>query len=102
MTYLKSSAQSKGLRMSDKKFIKKINGVTITLPTMKYLPSGVARKVRKLDEGDQFFTMLELLLSDDELAEIDKLDGQELEAFVVEWTNSGDGVGLGESSASAT
>lgn len=87
--------------MAGKTFTKKLNGVTITLPSMKHLPSGVARKIRKLDEGDQFFTMLEMLLSEDELAEVDKLDGQELEALIVEWNEASD-VSLGESSASAT
>jgi len=87
--------------MAGKKFTKKLNGVTITLPSMKHLPSGVARKIRKLDEGDQFFTMLEMLLDDQQLAEVDKLDGQELEALIVEWNEASE-VSLGESSASAT
>lgn len=87
--------------MAGKTFTKKLNGVTITLPSMKHLPSGVARKIRKLDEGDQFFTMLEMLLDEDQLAEVDKLDGQELEALIVEWNEASE-VSLGESSASAT
>lgn len=87
--------------MAGKTFTKKLNGVTITLPSMKHLPSGVARKIRKLDEGDQFFTMLEMLLDDQQLAEVDKLDGQELEALIVEWNEASE-VSLGESSASAT
>ena len=89
--------------MAGKTFTKKLNGVTITLPSMKHLPSGVARKIRKLDEADQFFTMLEELLgeSSEQLAEIDKLDGQELEALIVEWNEASE-VSLGESSASAT
>lgn len=87
--------------MAGKTFTKKLNGVTITLPSMKHLPSGVARKIRKLDEGDQFFTMLEMLLDDEQLAEVDKLDGQELEALIVEWNEASE-VSLGESSASAT
>lgn len=87
--------------MSGKKFVKELNGVTITLPSMNHLPSGVARKIRKLDEGDQLFTMLEMLLDEDELAEVDKLDGQELEALIVEWHEASE-VSLGESSASAT
>jgi len=87
--------------MAGKTFTKKLNGVTITLPSMNHLPSGVARKIRKLDEGDQFFTMLEMLLDDEQLAEVDKLDGQELEALIVEWNEASE-VSLGESSASAT
>lgn len=87
--------------MAGKTFTKKLNGVTITLPSMKHLPSGVARKIRKLDEGDQFFTMLEMLLDEEQLAEVDKLDGQELEALIVEWNEASE-VSLGESSASAT
>lgn len=73
----------------------------IYLPNMKRLKSGVLRKIRNLTDADQMYTLFELVLTDDQLALLDELDGDELEVLVKEW-NEFSGVSLGESAASSS
>ncbi|MFZ1361461.1 MAG: hypothetical protein WAS05_00805 [Candidatus Nanopelagicales bacterium] len=78
--------------MSDK-FEYEIDGATVSLPKMDKLPVGVLRKVRKLDQADQMFTLLEELLTDEELSLVDKLDSTGLEDLMRAW-NSDAGIDL--------
>ncbi|NIL86513.1 hypothetical protein RhoFasGS6_03917 [Rhodococcus fascians] len=47
------------------------DGTKIVLPPFKSVKPGVMRKIRKLDQADQFFTILETVLDNRRQAEID-------------------------------
>lgn len=75
-------------------------GKTFTIPAFSALPMGAIRKARKAkDEGDQVFTIIEIMLGEDspELAALDAMDGDEFQVFIAGWTQ---GAPLGESSSS--
>ncbi|MDH6279340.1 hypothetical protein [Prescottella agglutinans] len=74
-------------------------GETVTVPAFKSIKPGVIRKTRKLDQADQFWTILESLADDDAIAIIDEMDADEFQEFQREWFGHS-GVDLGESSAS--
>lgn len=57
------------------------DGATYRLAPSNTLTVGFARKIRKLHEADQFFTILEALADDDTLAAIDDMDKTEFTAF---------------------
>ncbi|WP_037183833.1 hypothetical protein [Rhodococcoides fascians] len=47
------------------------DGTKIVLPPFKSVKPGVMRKIRKLDQADQFFTILETVLDNRRQAEMD-------------------------------
>jgi hypothetical protein len=62
------------------------DGVEYTIPSFASCPAGVIRKARHEDEGGQFFTVLEHLVTDeDALAAIDSMVGPEFADFVADW-----------------
>jgi hypothetical protein len=71
------------------------NGKTYTLASAETLDAGFARKNRKLNPDDQFFTVLEALADDDTLAAIDSMKKAEFENFQREFF-AHSGVELGE------
>ncbi len=76
------------------------DGKKYTVPAFNALPMGAVRKARKAkDEGDQVFTIIEIMLGEDspELAALDAMDGEEFQQFMAAWTQ---GAPLGESSSS--
>lgn len=73
----------------------------LVLPKLENLPLGVARKTRKLEKADQFFTMLEMLVSDTALEHIDKLDQTQFGELMEAW-EAASNVSAGESSASSS
>lgn len=75
------------------------DGHVIVLPRFENVPVGVIRKTRKLAPVDQAFTILENLLSEEDLEHVDKLDREQFNALSQEWRDSSE-IGLGESSAS--
>ncbi|MBP2211083.1 hypothetical protein JOJ87_001427 [Rhodococcus ruber] len=72
------------------------SGETITLPAFKTIKPGLLRKVRKLEAGDQFFTILEAVADEDTLAVVDEMEMEEFTEFQRAWVESS-GVDLGES-----
>ncbi|MBW3663575.1 MAG: hypothetical protein KY469_10790 [Actinobacteria bacterium] len=74
------------------------DGREIVLPHMRNIKAGLIRKVRRLSEADQTFTILEAVADDDVLAIIDDLKGHQLEELMEAWEKAS--VSLGESSAS--
>lgn len=72
------------------------SGETITLPRFDSVKPGVIRRIRKLSEIDQFFTVLETLADDDTIKIIDDLDNAEFQALQLAWFKHA-GVNLGES-----
>lgn len=71
------------------------SGATIALPSLKTLKPGLVRKIRNLAPADQLFTILEAVLTEDELTPIDDLDQPEFAALVEAW-GEWSGVALGE------
>lgn len=75
------------------------SGESVTLPRFESVMTfGRARRLRKLDEADQLFTLVEDIADEDTLAVLDKMDTAQTEAFFTGWQEHS-GVNLGESSA---
>lgn len=77
-------------------YVTELDGVEVRLPSLAYLRPGLIRQIRRLNQTDAMFTLLELSLSEAGLAEVDKLDPEEFEKFMEGWRVHS-GVSLGES-----
>jgi hypothetical protein len=77
------------------------DGHELVLPKFENVPMGHIRKIRKLDETDQVFTLLESLLDEDELEHVDTLDRPAFQKLMEAWREESD-VDLGESRASSS
>lgn len=77
------------------------DGHELRLPRFENVPVGVIRKTRRLPEADQVFTILELIMSEEDIEHLDKLDKTEFNKVIGAW-REGSSVGVGESSASST
>lgn len=74
-------------------------GGTVTLPKFRNVMTfGRARRLRKLDEAEQMFTLIEEICDDAALAVLDEMDTPQTEAFFTAW-QADSGVTSGESSA---
>lgn len=73
--------------------------VTITLPDASAVPAGVWRRIRRMDELDAMFSLLEAVAEPAALEAIDTLTIDQVGSLFQAWH---DGVRLGESSASST
>ncbi|MGP5930342.1 hypothetical protein [Corynebacterium glyciniphilum] len=69
----------------------------ITLPSFGHLPFGVIRRIRKADETEQFFLLLEESADERSLKIIDDLSMPEIADLVDAWQKDA-GVTVGESS----
>lgn len=78
----------------DKMFTYASRSGIVRVRSLARMPVGVIRKVRKLDQADQFFTMLEMV-APEYLEVVDQWDGDELADFLTKWQRWS-GVGLGE------
>lgn len=87
--------------MALEKFHYTIGDVEVTLPHLGNLPAGIARKSRKLDDGEKLWLIFETLFAEGspELDALDSLDTEGLGEFMEAWTGHA-GVGLGESTPS--
>ena len=75
-------------------------GETVTLPRFKSVMTfGRVRKMRKLDEAEQMFALMEDVCDDAALAVLDERGIDELEGMFTAW-QADSGVSLGESQAS--
>lgn len=72
------------------------SGVAVVLPPIR--PTfGELRTIRKLSEFDQFATMVEKHVTDeDQLAQLDKVSGDEVYALREAWFKHSQGLTLGE------
>ena len=87
--------------MSDDMFRHKLeDGREIVLPHFKHVPFGVVRKLRKENEAEQMFTLVEEVADADTLAIIDTLGMADIETLFSEWQEASK-VTAGESSASS-
>lgn len=78
------------------------NGQTITLPKFGNFPFGVIRKIRKLEDEEQVYSLLELVTKDypKTLDIIDEMYADDVAELVTAWQEDA-GVSLGESEESA-
>lgn len=77
------------------------DGKSVTIPRFKSaMTFGRARKMRKLDEAEQMFALIEDVCDEAALALLDEMDADETEAFIKAWQEDS-GVSLGESSSSS-
>jgi len=76
------------------------NGKTYTLPKFGNWPMGLFRRVRKLDDVDATFTILEAVASPEVLAVIDEMTPDEFGKVMSDWQAHA-GVTLGESGSSS-
>lgn len=77
-------------------YVTTINDVEVRLPSLAYLKPGLVRKIRRLDNIDAMYTLLELTLSEDALAVLDDMDPDQYGAVLEAWREHS-GVSLGES-----
>ena len=77
------------------------DGYQIEAPRFENVPVGVIRKTRRLGDLDQAFTILEELLTAEDLEHLDVLSREEFNVFVKAWRD-GSAVGPGESGASSS
>lgn len=78
---------------------KLLGGAVVTLPRFKSIMTfGRARKLRKLDEAEQMFSLVEQVCDAATLDALDDMDLPETEAFFSAWQKDS-GVDVGESSA---
>lgn len=79
------------------------SGKRVELPAFQSLMTfGRARRLRKLDEAEQTFALVEEVCGEDspEIATLDEMDLEETAAFFSAW-QSHSGVSVGESSGSS-
>ena len=77
------------------------DGHQIELPLFENIEVGAVRKIRRLTQIDQIFTLIELYLDEKDLSHFDKMTRAELEVFAKAW-REGSSVTPGESSASSS
>lgn len=77
------------------------DGYEIVAPRFENIPMGAIRKSRKLAAVDQTFTLLEGILTEEQLEHLDTLDRHQFNDFMRAWKGDSE-IELGESSASST
>lgn len=75
------------------------DGHEIKLPKFENVKAGLIRKTRRLDAADQMFTILEDLMTDEDLEHLDDLTREELNSFSKAWQEASS-IKPGESSGS--
>ncbi|WP_433661085.1 hypothetical protein ACQPW1_02075 [Nocardia sp. CA-128927] len=82
------------------KFTFKTSGAkTISLPRMENIPFGLIRKLRKENDTEQFFALIEGVAAAKDLAVIDTMTQAEVHELMNAWQKDS-GIELGESSDS--
>lgn len=88
--------------MSDDQFsYTTAQGETITIPHVRNVAVGTMRRVRKLDQLDATFTILEELCDAGTMDVLDGMNLEEFRTFADAW-DAASRVSVGESSASST
>ena len=71
----------------------------LTLVKFNQIKFGLIRKNRKLPQEEQFFALLEAILSDEDLEAIDEATQESIMGMMTEWQKDS-GIEMGESPAS--
>lgn len=77
-------------------FVRTIEGAEFRLPSLSYLKPGLVRRIRRLNNTDAIYTLLELSLSAEALAVLDDMAPSDFQRLLEEWRIHS-GVSLGES-----
>ncbi|OOB90289.1 hypothetical protein [Rathayibacter sp. VKM Ac-2630] len=77
------------------------DGFELVLPRFENVSIGTIRKTRKLSGLDQTFTLLESVMTDEQLEHLDELDKTQFNDLMMAWKDGSD-IDLGESTASST
>lgn len=78
-----------------------LSGKTLVLPQFDSIMTfGRARRLRKADEGEQMFALVEEVCDETALAVLDEMDLAETQTFFEAWQNAS-GVSVGESASSS-
>lgn len=78
------------------------HGATLVLPRFdKVVTFGRARRLRKLSESEQVFTLVEEVCDEAALAVLDEMPPDEINSFFTAWQEHS-GASLGESTPSST
>ncbi|WP_280438925.1 hypothetical protein [Nocardia cyriacigeorgica] len=83
-------------KIVEEDFVRKVGGVEIRLPSLSNLPFGVVRRNRHATKTELMFVVMEDVLTDKQLAAIDKLHNAEIRDLVDAWREHS-GIDLGES-----
>ena len=84
---------------SDNFVFETAEGTVLTLPSLAKIKPGLIRKIRRMNDVDQLFTILETILTDDELTVVDEMEYDEFERLNDEWAEHS-GVDVGKLRAS--
>ncbi|MFI5781206.1 hypothetical protein [Nocardia sp. NPDC051570] len=74
-------------------------GKTLSLPRMENIPFGLIRKLRKEDDAEQFFALIEGVATAKDLAVLDAMTQAEVKELMDAWQKDST-ISLGESSGS--
>ncbi|ATL65145.1 hypothetical protein [Nocardia terpenica] len=74
-------------------------GKKLSLPRMEHIPFGLIRRLRKEDDTEQFFALIEGVATPKDLAVIDAMTQAEVRELMDAWQKDSN-ITLGESSAS--
>ncbi|WP_280358118.1 hypothetical protein [Nocardia otitidiscaviarum] len=77
-------------------FVYPIGDVDVQLPSLSYLKPGLVRRIRRLNDVDALYTLMELTLPVPALQAIDDMDPDEYQTFLNAW-RAHSGISLGES-----
>ncbi|MEU8895489.1 hypothetical protein [Nocardia sp. NPDC048505] len=77
-------------------FVRPVGGVDVRLPSLSYLKPGLVRRIRRLNNVDAMYTLIELSVSREALAALDDMDPTAYQELLDEWREHS-GVSLGES-----
>lgn len=87
--------------MATEKFHYKVGDREIVLPKMENLPSGLIRRLRKTNDLEMMYGLLEANLGDEDMAALDDLTMKEIADLYSAW-EAGSETSMGESSGSST
>lgn len=76
-------------------FVVTIDDVEIRLPSLAYLKPGLVRRMRRLDNIDALYTLIELCVTPEAQAVLDDMDPEAYAGLLEQWREHS-GVSLGE------
>ncbi|MBL1072958.1 hypothetical protein JK358_00955 [Nocardia sp. 2] len=90
-----TSANSVDTRVKDE-FVYRVGEIDVRLPSLSYLKPGLVRRIRRLNDVDALYTLMELSLSAPVLSAVDDMDPDDYKEFLSAWRRHS-GISLGES-----
>lgn len=66
-------------------YVTHVDGTEVRLPSLTYLKPGLVRKIRRLNQIDQMYTLMELVLDEATLEVLDEMDPAEYAQLLEDW-----------------